>query len=1237
MAIEFQRAPVVAVGDELTSGDHNKLAEAFNSRIRSGIGDCAWRILWYLDSATKQVSDTVGDTFELPARDEFLKIFGHYKQTPATTWPDPGVPNQASNPLMKFVYGDPDEVRGSVRIDSEDGRADYVSSLLPFDGITPEGVWVRAKHMRGFVDIAANEYAAPAVTAAQEHFKITPNYLGKNLVSFGGWVPTPLPTGELCGDGIDNVKADTEILDIFFTSLVDGVADLHYKGFCPENATYDGLGGTLSGIFQGPFSYHLHFWDRREPVVLLLSEWIMGPFTGPGRLSHGPSAFIDQTLNRYLSTFRGSEADRARADYDAKRFGFDFQEFLSTQYLMAPSRGTYAAGPPETVADAIINVTSNGPAIAAGTLASGTIAEGYVFGALFLKGVTLTTTATVTVTVGGTVAASVTIAAGSVASYAYNRDGLTGAYVVTLTGAVTTEAGGSLYVEVLELQDYKPGIHDAYLLLRLGSAPGVTADAQLDGDDYASPKGISSDYFTHGMIYNPGSTGLTSINPDMASASAFIESARRVAMDNARIVSGEKSSLDDLHGQQIVKYSVIGGKSVVWFRRYWHDDADADIFRDIAPMTRASGEIQAGVLYDVTIGVLTYNSVSIPVGGQFTGVSGVTAYTGEGTAREADGIRDDAPEQGWSNEWVVVPAWIHGPRNPTEDTIWKEDAFAGPYVAMNNPCLVYSRSIKANSAYNSHYNYGRSVLQAMEAPSGHNYPGGVGASTGVTRELTDADLTRHFTSCQIYQKPYEVESCVMDGLLVKMTFTERFRHHSTAVDEIGDDPTGWNAQLLAEEDYQTDEGRLMKFLLMRAFGTIPLSTYGDAAADGIEDLKRLTDPCAAVIPKWGFLRLNQKAFEDCNDDSDAEDSPLTVESMLQMELYARAMCEGFVDSVTSVSNDCAAGGIQGSRLFDFTFENAMIQAAGVSWFQTLPSAIVGSNVKGFGPLPRTQFYAAMFNQFSNFVNLLTKARIDLPMIFETRTVTTYGYAVATPFYSSGTLPSVGSGDTITPTVPGAAAALWEGTAPTEGYSEVTTAWATVVPNASGQVAFQANKSSKLSEDVWVANGADYTWAAAGFSVSPEWKFSEASPALAAMSADLLALVNLGVGILCQQVDTSAILVQWTEDVTGELVSSCGATPFPNGAIYVRDGAQTTLDPVCFIATSGAVTAPDVVSSRSWVQLLGSDPLVKCAGGGNSTGRLLTLAGGVDTNNRPIVGQGNVFVTIPVVDNDPCDA
>jgi hypothetical protein len=54
------------------------------------------------------------------------------------------------------------------------------------------------------------------------------------------------------------------------------------------------------------------------------------------------------------------------------------------------------------------------------------------------------------------------------------------------------------------------------------------------------------------------------------------------------------------------------------------------------------------------------------------------------------------------------------------------------------------------------------------------------------------------------------------------------------------------------------------------------------------------------------------------------------------------------------------------------------------WFEFLPATLRPDNAQGFGPLPNTNLYARIFNNVCNAVNLLMRARIDLPFNYQVR-------------------------------------------------------------------------------------------------------------------------------------------------------------------------------------------------------------------------------------------------------------
>src|ERR1044072_3248716 len=73
--LTFTRAPTVAVGDPILSSQFKLLARAFNDRLRSGVGDGAWRLCMYWFNLFRQVRNPSADGFVFPSQAEFFEIY----------------------------------------------------------------------------------------------------------------------------------------------------------------------------------------------------------------------------------------------------------------------------------------------------------------------------------------------------------------------------------------------------------------------------------------------------------------------------------------------------------------------------------------------------------------------------------------------------------------------------------------------------------------------------------------------------------------------------------------------------------------------------------------------------------------------------------------------------------------------------------------------------------------------------------------------------------------------------------------------------------------------------------------------------------------------------------------------------------------------------------------------------------------------------------------------------------
>jgi hypothetical protein len=71
MAVDYTTAETVNVEEGVYSADYNKLALAFNDRLKNGVADPTWRLLWYAHSLVRGMRNPNG--FNYAPEDEWWK------------------------------------------------------------------------------------------------------------------------------------------------------------------------------------------------------------------------------------------------------------------------------------------------------------------------------------------------------------------------------------------------------------------------------------------------------------------------------------------------------------------------------------------------------------------------------------------------------------------------------------------------------------------------------------------------------------------------------------------------------------------------------------------------------------------------------------------------------------------------------------------------------------------------------------------------------------------------------------------------------------------------------------------------------------------------------------------------------------------------------------------------------------------------------------------------------------
>jgi hypothetical protein len=323
------------------------------------------------------------------------------------------------------------------------------------------------------------------------------------------------------------------------------------------------------------------------------------------------------------------------------------------------------------------------------------------------------------------------------------------------------------------------------------------------------------------------------------------------------------------------------------------------------------------------------------------------------------------------------------PFHPSNSSIWKTDAFADTKTPFWQRSLFYCPEVEFSSEYQDHMTYGEAWL-IPEAPSAYSY-GRINDATGENYANEwdgsgDPDnVARFFKSCRLYEPSIEIESAVMDGDELKITLNGRLQYHEDAPASIARDLSTWVVADIDAEDYRTDENGIRQTLAMEGLGWMPSLKVGDGGINS--DLAGLADaPLASCLPTFGFVKMIPEPYLDGNDTRNESDSYRIHDVIKQAEVYLRAMCEAYVDGVTSAENSCA---YLVTAPFDYTYEQLMYQASGNRWCP-FDSTVRPDNPFTFGPCPNQRFYSEQFNALANGINLLTDLRVMLPVTFQSR-------------------------------------------------------------------------------------------------------------------------------------------------------------------------------------------------------------------------------------------------------------
>lgn len=961
----FIQANTVTAGDKTTSTQIASLAAAFNSRLLSGVGDSAWRIAFYFHGIVRSLRNPNESFTAYPPDAEFWNFYQFIEPTDGE-WPQtgPGDPEggNLANILMSWVYGPP-----SPEIGAEKYRLGSIpTGIEGYDTLSPSQIWYLGQLQRGAYDPDTGNVNWPVGDVAKAYAYVRQSISSPHGNAFGGWLPVPEDAGG-CSD-----PQDTNY-QYLFTNLVTG-ATKQYTTNCPED------GGAVQ-ISYTPWAYYvIHSSGMIE--VLAKAQWIEGPYTENASLLKTQSNALGRGLASFASEYRGTEEQKAKSENKNKN-AFDLQKFLTTQYPLAPNFGV-------SVGDSIQPIypswQTKGTSAAAGTSfgkrqdwPEDTVCTGFV-----IVGSKLTKDTSIRLSSNGEVVFELSLASGdSEQLFWVKTPSRLQNVTASLTDSFSCQSGGGIFVEANALIEYKPQIHDYFLVTRLSGWNGSLTAVDGRGIDETKAKEICTNLYANGCVIPVADTGdgfgPAGFDPAF-NANGTYDAIRRWIKSMVRIIPR----------WNLTGYAVENGKSVLYYNRtaYGPPDLPArDMWDGIGPSETAipSGSIKWGRKYTIKSGSVTYGPENEKrtylTGSTFIGLEGIKEYEGGGIVMEYDGIKQTAEPNDWSNRWCLAAELK--PYSNSISSIWKQDAFGDINTPLFDRCHMGSPEIDNSKVSKRQVSYGQTPL-VPEAPSGYRYmrmfdntfnrPNANYAMCDEADEPCNAKKNAFYKSCRIYEPPIEIESTVTENGQLKVTLVGRLHAHENAPASISKDPTTWDLTALAAENYRTRENGIRDYIAREQLGVQSQWKVGDDALNST--IQDGTDtPLGACLPTFYLTKLIPEPYLDDSDDTaDKHDSRRTHDQLKQCEVYLRAMCEGFVDAEFSATQACENGTVTS---YDYTYENLMYQAGGNRWVPW-NTAIRSDNPYTFGPLPNHKFYAEQWNALANGVNLLTDARVMLP-------------------------------------------------------------------------------------------------------------------------------------------------------------------------------------------------------------------------------------------------------------------
>jgi hypothetical protein len=293
--MNFTKASKVKINGNTQYYHHNLLAQAFNEKIISGVGDCAWRIFYYAYSIFRGLRNPQDSNY--PAQDEWFKFYAYLEPKMSFNkfgWPEAQAGEaegaNVANPFMAWIFGNNSKVTkpNGTKDDSKDRIHGFWSEPIRLGGIEVNPPKQMPKATRGDPYLSYVWYDSQFQRGCAAFI---PNYKYQSR---------------------ETRKVENKEMALFSVGVY-AAARRHLR-YVMETANM--------GVYA--------------PSYVPDSEKKGGIF----RKKNAAKDQAEQAIYYYLSYFRGTEDVRAKHDLGNRNVtndGFDFETFFSRQFLLAPN------------------------------------------------------------------------------------------------------------------------------------------------------------------------------------------------------------------------------------------------------------------------------------------------------------------------------------------------------------------------------------------------------------------------------------------------------------------------------------------------------------------------------------------------------------------------------------------------------------------------------------------------------------------------------------------------------------------------------------------------------------------------------------------------------------------------------------------------------------------------------------------------------------------------------------